>query len=291
MKTIAAECVFRAGAVLGEGPVWDVARQRLWWVDIERRELHSLEPASCVDCTWTLEQRIGFVVPTVRGDLIVGTQGGLMRFDPSTGSVAPVADPESHIPENRFNDAKCDPAGRLWAGTMSVSEAPGLGSLYRVDGVWRIDRILAGVSISNGLAWASDSRTMYYIDSPTRRVDTFDFDSLTGDIANRRTAIEITEGFPDGMCIDTAGNLWVALWGGWGVACYEPSTRAEVARIEVPVEAITSCCFGGPAWNELYITTASRDLDANGHATQPLAGSVFRAHPGIAGPPTQLFVG
>src|SRR4030095_8651173 len=120
----------------------------------------------------------------------VGTQRGLMRFDPSTGTVTLVADPESHIPENRFNDAKCDPAGRLWAGTMSVSEAPGLGSLYRVDGAWRIDRMLAVVRTSNGLAWASESRTMYYIDSPTRRVDTFDFDSFPGDIANRRTAIE-----------------------------------------------------------------------------------------------------
>src|SRR4029434_8502671 len=142
MNKLAAECVFRAGAVLGEGPVWDVARQRLWWVDIERRELHSLEPASCVDCTWTFEQRIGFVVPTVCGDLIVGTQRGLMRFDPSTGPVTLVADPESHIPENRFNDAKCDPAGRLWAGTMSVSEAPGLGSFSALAGAWRTDRIL-----------------------------------------------------------------------------------------------------------------------------------------------------
>jgi sugar lactone lactonase YvrE len=291
MKTIAAECLLRTGAVLGEGPVWDAVRQQLWWVDIERCELHSFDPTAGADRTWTFKQRIGFVVPTVRRDLVVGTQRGLARFDPTTGAVTPVADPESHLPENRFNDAKCDPAGRLWAGTMSVSEAPGLGSLYRVDEAWHIDRVLTGVSVSNGIAWAPGHRTMYYIDSPTRRVDAFDFDPLTGNIANRRTAIEVTKGFPDGTCIDAAGNLWVALWGGWGVACYDPRTRAEIARVEVPVEAVTSCCFGGPGWNELYITTASRDLDAGGHARQPLAGSVFRAYPGIPGPPTQLFAG
>jgi sugar lactone lactonase YvrE len=287
---IGAECVLRAGAVLGEGPVWDDSRQRLWWVDIERRELRCFDPEKGDDRSWTQDHRIGFAVPTTREDLIIGTQRGLMRFDPDKGVATPVIDPESNLPNNRFNDAKCDSAGRLWAGTMAVAETPCLGNLYRVDRSWRVDRMVADVSISNGLAWSEDDRTMYYIDSPTRRVDAFDFDSLTGDIANRRTAIEVSEGFPDGMCIDIVGNLWVALWGGWGVACYDPRTGGQVARIEVPVEAVTSCCFGGSAVDELYITTASRDLDALGRDQQPLAGSVFRARPGIKGPPTQVFV-
>ena len=291
MKTLAAECVLRADAVLGEGPVWDAARQCLWWVDIERCELHAFDPAQGADRVWKFEHRIGFAVPTTRGDLVIGTQRGLVRFDPASGAITPVADPEAHLPENRFNDAKCDPAGRLWAGTMAVSEAPHLGSLYRIDASWRVDRVVTEVSISNGLAWAPDGRTMYYIDSPTRRVDAFDFDPLTGDIANRRAVVEIAEGFPDGMCIDRAGNLWVALWGGWGIACYDPRSGQQLAKIEVPVEAVTSCCFGGPAWDALYITTASRDLDATGRARQPAAGSLFRASPGIAGFPTHLFAG
>jgi sugar lactone lactonase YvrE len=291
MRTIAAECILPAGAVLGEGPVWDDSRQRLWWVDIERCELHSFDPANGTDRSWTLPHRIGFAVPTIRSDLAIGTQRGLMRFDPESGAATPVIDPESHLPDNRFNDAKCDLAGRLWAGTMAVSEAPALGSLYRVDGSWRIDRMVTEVNISNGLAWTADGRTMYFIDSPTRRVDAFDFDPLTGDIANRRTAIKVTGGFPDGMCIDAAGNLWVALWGGWSVACYNSRTGAQIAKVEVPVEAVTSCCFGGSGLDELYITTASRDLDASGRTQQPLAGSVFRAQPGIAGLPTRLFAG
>jgi sugar lactone lactonase YvrE len=174
---------------------------------------------------------------------------------------------------------------------MGVSEAPGLGSLYRVDAAWRIDRLLDRVSISNGLAWSGDARTMYYIDSPTRRVDAFDFDVANGAIANRRTVIEVDDGYPDGMCIDRQDNLWVAFWGGWGVGCFDPRSGKRIARVKVPVEAVTSCCFGGPNWDELYITTASRDLDEVGRACQPLAGSVFRAKPGASGWPTVMFVG
>jgi sugar lactone lactonase YvrE len=291
MRTIKAECVLRAGAVLAEGPVWDGLRQRLWWVDIERNELHSFDPGNGTDCGWTLDHRIGFAVPSTRGDLVIGTQRGLMRFDPDAGIATAVVDPESHLPDNRFNDAKCDPAGRLWAGTMAVSESPCLGSLYRVDKSWQVDRMVTNISISNGLAWSTDGRTMYYIDSPTRRVDAFDFDPHTGDISNRRAVIEVVDGFPDGMCIDANGNLWVALWGGWGVACYDPRTGAQIDKIEIAVEAVTSCCFAGADLDELYTTTASRDLDPRGRAEQPLAGCLFRARPGGKGLPTPFFAG
>ena len=291
MKIFHAECRHRADAVLGEDPVWDAARQRLWWVDIEKRELHCFDPTKKADRTWPFERRIGFAVPTARKDLIVGTQRGLARFFPESGTLAPFADPEKALPQNRFNDAKCDPLGRLWAGTMAVSEDPGLGSLYRVDASLRVARMVENVTISNGLAWSLNGRTMFYIDSPTRRVDAFDFDPENGTLANRRTAIEIPDGFPDGMCIDTTGNLWVALWGGWSVACFDPCTGECLAKIEVPVEAVTSCCFGGDALDELFITTASRDLDAAGRAQQPLAGSIFVAKPGAIGFPSPPFAG
>ena len=290
MTTCTAECVLKTDAVLGEGPVWDAGRAALWWVDIERKQVHRWSPATG-DRLWQLNERVGFVLPAERGDAIVGTQRGLARFDAESGATTPVVDPESHLPDNRFNDAKCDAAGRLWAGTMAVSEAPELGSLYRVDADWQPRRMIERISISNGLAWSLDGCTMFYIDSPTRRVDAFDFEPAGGGLSNRRTAIEISEGFPDGMCSDVAGNLWVALWGGWGVGCFDPRTGAQLAKIEVPVEAVTSCCFGGADLDRLYITTASRDLDAVGHARQPLAGSIFRAHPGVAGIPTRAFAG
>ena len=291
MKRIPAECVHRAAAVLGEGPAWDDAQQCLWWVDIEQCAVHRFHPAADEDYSWTLPHRVGFAIPTERGDLVAGTQRGLGRFDAHTGAFALLADPEHDLPHNRFNDAKCDAAGRLWAGTMAVSEAPGLGSLYCIDASWKIDRAVERVSISNGLAWSLDDRSMYYIDSPTRRVDAFDFEMQTGALSNRRTVIEIADAFPDGMCIDADGNLWVALWHGWGVACFDPRTGRQLAKVEVPVRDVTSCCFGGEDFAALYITTSSRDLDAAGREEQPLAGGIFRARPGVRGLRTQRFAG
>lgn len=291
MKRIPAECVYPAGAVLGEGPAWDEARQCLWWVDIERCAIHQFRPAAGEDYAWTLPHRVGFAIPTERGDLVAGTQCGIGRFDAHSGVFSPLADPESHMPYNRFNDAKCDAAGRLWAGTMALSELPGLGSLYCVDVSWKVTRHLERVSISNGLAWSPDGGTMYYIDSPTQRVDAFDFDLKNGALSNRRPIIEIEDAFPDGMCLDARGNLWVALWGGWGVGCFDPLTGRQIGKVEVPVRDVTSCCFGGENDADLFITTASRDLDAAARAAQPLAGGIFRARPGVSGLGTQCFAG
>jgi sugar lactone lactonase YvrE len=289
MRLIAAECALRTDAILGEGPAWHDGR--LWWVDIEAKRIHCFDPATGDDRHWRFETRVGFIIPTTRADFVIGLDGTLARFDPRDGKTTIIANPEPDLPGNRFNDAKCDSAGRLWAGTMAVSESPHCGSLYRIDASWQIERLVKDVTISNGLAWSGDDRTMYYIDSPTRRVDAFDFDPGRGALANRRSIVDVRDGFPDGMCIDVQGNLWVALWGGWGVGCFDARTGEHVAKVDVPVEAVTSCCFGGPKLTELYITTASRDLNAEGHRQQPLAGSVFRAHVGVAGFPTQVFAG
>lgn len=291
MTTYSAECVLRSGSVLAEGPVWDIARRRLWWVDIERMELHCSDPCGWDDRAWTLADRIGFAVPTTRGDLIIGEGNRLARFNPDSGAVTVFCSVESEPAENRFNDAKCDSAGRLWAGTMAVSEAPARGRLHRIEASGRITQMLASLSISNGLAWSSDGRTMYHIDSPTGRVDAFDFEHETGAIENRRTVVRIEGASPDGMCIDNAGHLWVALWGGWGVACFDPATGAQVAKIEVPVEAVTSCCFGGEDGGDLFITTASRDVTAANRDRQPLAGSIFVVRPDATGAPPHLFAG
>lgn len=291
MRKIIAECAHAADSVLGEGPVWDGDLHRLWWVDIEQKEIHQWDPASGRDVFWDLPHRVGFVIPTTRGDCVIGTQSGLARFSPGSGGFEPLKNPEEHLPDNRFNDAKCDAAGRLWAGTMAVSEVVGQGSLYRIEPNLEIQQMVSGISISNGLAWSADSRLLYYVDSPTRRVDAFDFDLRKGTLGGRRPIIRIPQGFPDGMCIDAAGNLWIALWGGWGVACHDPRTGECLARIEVPVRDVTSCCFGGRDLDVLYITTASRDLDQTGKAQQPLAGSVFVARPGVRGTPACKFAG
>jgi len=282
-----AEYVVGAGAVLSEGPVW--WQGTLLWVDIERRQIHRWTPGSPKHEHWEFPHRLGFVIPSTRGDFVVGADAGLARVDLQSGQLIPWTRPAAEPDDHRFNDAKCDPSRRLWAGTLALSEAPELGTLYVVgpDAVPR-PRV-PKVTISNGLAWSPDGGTLYYIDSATRRVDAFDFDSATASLANRRTVIRFEDGLPDGMAIDQAGHLWVALWGGWKVACHDPRTGRRLAEIPLPVEAVTSCCFGNN--DELWITTASRDLDAAGRAAQPLAGGVFRARVGIGGPPVVPFAG
>ena len=292
MKTLTADCVLDAKAVLGEGPVWRAETQDLVWVDIESARVCCFNPATGENQTWDVGEKPGLAVPTKQGDLILGTSVGFVRLDLASGVLSPIIDPEQDLPNNRFNDGKVDPEGRLWAGTMGLDEAPNVGSLYRLNRNLSTDKLFDQVSISNGMAWTSDQKTFYYIDSPTRRVDVFDCDMAGGTVSDRRTAFELPEGmgYPDGMSIDNEGMLWVALWQGWGVARFAPG-GALLAKVEVPVECVTSCCFGGENWDELYITTSSRDLDETGRAEQPLAGGLFRCRPGVSGPPTNLFLG
>ena len=292
MQTLTAECVLDAKAVLGEGPVWREETQDLVWVDIETACVCCFNPATGENQSWDVGEKPGLAVPTKRGDLILGTSVGFVRLDLANGGVSPIIDPEQDLPNNRFNDGKVDPEGRLWAGTMGMDESPNVGSFYRLNRNLSVDKLFDRVSISNGLAWTGDQKSFYYIDSPTRRVDVFDCDMAAGTVSNRQTAFELPDGmgYPDGMCIDNEGMLWVALWQGWGVARFTPG-GALLGKVEVPVECVTSCCFGGENWDELYITTSSRDLDEAGRAAQPLAGGVFLCRPGVSGPPTNLFLG
>lgn len=292
MQTLTADCVLDAKAVLGEGPVWRAETQDLVWVDIESARVCCFNPATGENQTWDVGEKPGLAVPTKQGDLILGTSVGFVRLDLASGVLSPIIDPEQDLPNNRFNDGKVDPEGRLWAGTMGMDETPNVGSLYRLNRNLSADKLFDQVSISNGMAWTSDQKTFYYIDSPTRRVDVFDCDMAGGTVSDRRTAFGLPEGmgYPDGMSIDNEGMLWVALWQGWGVARFAPG-GALLAKVEVPVECVTSCCFGGENWDELYITTSSRDLDETGRAEQPLAGGLFRCRPGVSGPPTNLFLG
>jgi sugar lactone lactonase YvrE len=285
--------LFRAiPATLGEGAMWHPARQSLFWIDIPGRKIFETTLAGSSTHTRPVDQLIGAVAPTADGGLVAMLQDGVHRFDLETGRTTAFVHPAGHDATTvRFNDAKCDPQGRLWAGTMAIDESAGRGALYRIDPDGSCRRMRSDVSVSNGLAWSPDHRTLYYIDSPTRTVQAFDYDAATGDISRPRVAIDTSTvpGYPDGCTIDNEGNLWVAHWEGWCVSRWDPVRARLLDTLRVPVSQVTTCTFGGPALDTLFITTAGNRLSETDRAAQPEAGFMFAANVGARGFPTDVF--
>jgi sugar lactone lactonase YvrE len=287
MTSHTAESVVSCACTLGEGPVW--YENALWWVDIEEKRLHRWLPGTEAVETHEFPERIGFAVPASDGTWRVGLQSGIHAFDPGSGDVRTLHDPEPDLPHNRFNDGKSDPRGRLWAGTMSTRGEKDTGALYRLA-AGRCDSVVSPVTISNGLAWDTGKRALYYIDSPTRQVAIFNYDPETGDIANRRTLWSAPEGWgsPDGMTIDKTGKLWVAFYGGYRVACIDPQSGKVTGQIDVPAPNVTSCTFGRDDLDVLYITTARAGMKPDQLEAYPLAGNIFAVRPGVSGLPVDL---
>ena len=285
-QTIPADLALDARALLGEGPIWDARIQVLYWVDIMGYKVHVFNPATGQDRAIDVGQPVGTVVPRRSGGVMAALRDGFAALDIETGELTPIADPEAHLPGNRFNDGKCDPAGRFWAGTMRIAEdQKGAGSLYRLDPDLSVHKMWTNITVANGIAWSHDAKTMYYIDTPTQRVVAFDYNVATGDIADPRPVIHTPNGpgGPDGMTIDAEGMLWVAYWGGWRVVRWDPATGEALAIIELPVERVTAPWFGGPNLDELYITSARIGLSDDALAQQPHAGGIFVARPGVRG--------
>jgi sugar lactone lactonase YvrE len=288
-----ASLLLDAAAILGEGPVWHHERKTLLWIDIEGHQLHETSADGSGDRVILVGEQIGCIAPAGGSLVVAGLRSGFATIDLETGKRTAITDPEHHLSDNRFNDGKCDPAGRFWAGTMHTHEDPGCGSLYCLDVDLRASCKIPGVSISNGLAWTADARTMYYVDSPTRRVVAYDYDRDTGNIAHARTVFEVPpdEGFPDGMAIDDEGLLWVALWDGRQVIRVDPDAGHVVDRVDVPASRPTSCAFGGDNYDTLFITSARIHLSDAQLSKQPHAGGVFVCKPGVSGPPAVVFAG
>lgn len=295
MQTYQAQCIFEIQATLGEGPSWDSATNKLLWVDIENSLVNRFDPASGKNESWTVEKECSFAIATTKGDIVVGTRDGIVRLDPQTGQVTLVANPETNSDTNRFNDAKCDPRGRLFAGTISDTRTPGDANCYRFDSKFNYVTVVPGVVNSNGLCWSPDHTIFYYIDTATRKVDAFDYDIETGDITNRRTVVDIPEsmgiGKPDGMTIDAEGMLWTGMWGGASVCRWNPQTGELIGKIEMPCPNVTSCCFGGEKLDHLYITTPRKGLDDEQLKQFPNAGGLFVCQPGVSGAETTPFAG
>lgn len=283
------EVVLAAGAQLAEGPVWDSRINRLVWIDILAGRIVLTDVGTGASEVITVPLHVGAVVPREAGGYVAALRDGFWVVgDGPAYQIASVAEAR---PGLRFNDGKCDPAGRFWAGTMAYDHSEGAGALYRLDSRGAATLVLDRVTISNGLAWSLDGRTLYYIDTPTQRIDAFSFMPLTGEITERRPVIHIPAelGAPDGLTIDVEGGLWVALWGGAAVHRYLAGRLDRVIRL--PVSQPTSCTFGGGNLDELYVTSAWDGLSAKERQEQPLAGALFRVRPGVRGVAPAVYVG
>jgi sugar lactone lactonase YvrE len=265
------EHVAAVRTALGEGPVWDDRIEALWWLDILGRTLHCFLPASRRDEVFEVGGEIGALALRASGGLVLATSVGFVVFDTELGSLTLLTRFDADDPTTRMNDGKCDPSGRFYAGTMDRNAALGRGALHRLDPDGTLTT-LVGATIPNGLAWSDDGRTLYWIDTPTGRVDAFAVDPATGALSDRRPAVTLAPpGVPGGMCIDAEGHLWVALYGGGAVRRYDPSDGRLDREVAVPVSEVTSCAFGGRSLTDLYLTTRHDGL--------------FRCRPGVAGQP------
>lgn len=272
-----AEPVITHTCVLGEGPVWDQTRKLVYWVDIPKGHIHQFSTTTGVHRVIPVHQLAGAVALCKNGSLIAALQHGFAFIDPETCNIKMIADPEEHLPHNRFNDGKCDPAGRFWAGTLSFPEDSPVGSLYMLSNDLSVTKKADGITVSNGMAWSLDHQTFYYIDTPTFEVVAYNYHNDSGIISNKKTVIKVPkeDGYPDGMTIDDEGMLWIAHWGGWQLTRWDPRSGEKIFHISMPVAKVTSCTFGGENLGDLYITSASKDLTEEELQRQPLAGSLF----------------
>ncbi|GHH38702.1 SMP-30/gluconolactonase/LRE family protein [Lentzea cavernae] len=285
MRTYQAQVCLDERAGHAEGPVWDDVRGELLWVDVyaglvrrARWSAGRLVPVR----TYALGQPVGAVVPCTDPDdgWVVASELGFALLGVE-GEVRVLAEPERGR-GTRMNDGAADPRGRFWAGSMAHDRTPGAGSLYRLDGTKAV-RVLADVTISNGLAWRNADE-FYYVDTPTQQVDLVDREGC------REPAFPIDPslGAPDGMSIDAEGALWVAMWGGSAVVRFSP--RGEVlARVEVPATQVSSCCFGGPGLTTLFVTTSQEGFGARQSADEPEAGKLFAVETDVAGLPADRY--
>lgn len=286
------EIAIREPCVLGESPAWDEASQALWWVDIRAPAIHRWSPATDAHARWLMPALVGSIVRRAQGGLLVGLQTGFHNFDPANGELALVAQPEALLPKNRPNDAKCDRAGRFWCGTMEDFGANARGTLYRWERGRGIEAIEAPFFVPNSLAFSADGKRMFFTDTRQGDILRFDYDTASGTRGPAQVLLPLAgaPGRPDGACIDSAGCLWSARYGGGAIVRITPAGKLDRV-IDLPTTQPTSCAFGGPRLDELYITTAAQKLTPEQLSAQPAAGALLVCRPGVSGVTDAAFAG
>ena len=287
----AIRCVHKAGALLGEGPVWVDREQALYWVDIQAKRIHRYDPGTGTSKSFETPFRVGSVAPRAQGGFVGGSERGFILIDEMLSSFDVIADPEPELPGNRFNDGKVDPQGRFWCGTMDDAEEASTGVLYRLDPTLEWSRQDAGYRVPNGPALSPDGRFLYHTDSAARTVYRFDLTS-DGELHGKRVFVQFRaeHGHPDGMTTDRRGNLLIAFWDGWCIRQVSPTGKV-IRAIELPVQRPTSCAFGGERHDILFVTSARVGLGEAELENQPEAGSLFSIMGAGSGVPTPAFAG
>jgi sugar lactone lactonase YvrE len=292
MKKIIADIAYHNSATLGEGAIWDESILRLWWVDIVEGVLHCFDPYTEKNISFRLGISVGAVVPTTSGRLLLAVKNGFAEYDPQVGELHMLTEITHSNLSIRFNDGKCDPAGRFWAGTLAEDGTKDAGILYCLDTDFSVQNKIENVGISNGIVWSISGDVLFYIDSTTQKIVSYAYDIKTGNIRDQRDVYVFpeTEGVPDGMCIDGEGMLWVALWDGGKVVRIDPRKGKQIGEVVVPgVTRVTSCALNDAG--VLYITTASVGLTDIEKHNQPNAGSLFKANVDVKNSLTHVFRG
>ncbi|XP_054880342.1 LOW QUALITY PROTEIN: regucalcin-like [Poeciliopsis prolifica] len=297
MSSVKVESVVKEHAQIGEGPVWEESEQTLLFVDIAGQKIHRWNAATNQIQSLQTADTVGFAVPRRSGGYVAGVGCSIVAVDWSTQKVTSLASIEDDKPENRLNDGKADPMGRLLAGTMrrdaqTAQVKP--GSLYLMKSDLSVTKLLGQVGSPGGAPYSQSAYLLFYIDSLAMSVDAFDYDSASGRLGNRRVVYRLAEGegVPDGMTLDANGRLWVACYDGGRVLNIDPATGKRLQTVSLPATKTTSCCFGGPDYSDLYVTSASLGLDQSELQKQPAAGNTFRVTGlGVKGRPSNAFSG
>ena len=294
-------CVSDCRDNLGEGCLWDVASQSLWWLDIARpTRIHHLLVATGEHRLWHSDLLLTAIARRTRGGFVLAGEDGIYSFDPATGVIKPLASPEKDRPGNRFNDGACDAQGRFWVGTMMQNIGPSgedlpitsdTGVLYWVGTGGKSMAMEQNIGVSNGPCWSPDGKTFYFSDSRNQIIFAYDFDAADGVISNRRVLNDTKDhGYPDGATVDADGCIWSARWDGSCVLRIDPKGRID-RIVPVPATRATCVCFGGPKLDVIYVTSASAHVAKELLARHPLQGGVFCFDPGVTGFEKHPFAG
>ncbi len=286
-----AELVVNMGGALGEGICWDETERLLYWIDISENKIFVYNMENSTIKIVDVRQNIGFVALREQGGLVAGLEDGLYSVDVDSGETKCLVKVESDKKSNRFNDGECDCMGRIWAGTMAIEDVTnGSGSFYCIDTDFSVEKKIETTRVSNGVAFSPDNKTMYHIDSPTGEVCAYDFDKKAGQISGKRCAVNVPQemGFPDGMTVDSDGNLWVGMWAGSAVVKYDGATGQMLEKIDIPALHVTTMVFGGADMDEMFVITAKKKTDLNEF---PNAGGMFRVKMDVKGLRTYKFGG